>query len=63
MLNPPSDKKYIDNFINDALVQIYSSCKDEGHMPYDFSYENHIFVLIPTKLPWEVPSIYPLKVA
>ena len=60
LLNPPSDKKYIDKFINDASVQNFSFCKDEGYMPYDFSYENHVFVLVPTKEPWEVLAWIPM---
>ena len=60
LFNPPSDKKYIDKFINDASVQNFSFCKDEGYMPYDFSYENHVFVLVPTKEPWEVLAWIPM---
>ena len=35
LLTPPSDKRYTDKFINDVLVQNFSFCKDEGHMPCD----------------------------
>ena len=60
LLNPPNDEKYINRFTDDVRIQGFEFCKDEGYMPCDFSYENHVFVLIPTSLPWEILAWIPM---
>lgn len=60
LLVPPNNKRYINKFIDDIKIQKFEFGKDEGHMPYEFSYENHVFVLVPTRLPWEVLAWIPM---
>ncbi len=59
MLNP-SDNEIDKAFSQDFNFQEFSIAYGRQYRYYDFSYSNHIFVLIPTRNPWETLAWIPV---
>lgn len=60
VLQLPTDKSYLEKFDGVPALKDFEFGKDEGYKPYDFTYENHVFALIPTRNPWEVLAWIPM---
>ena len=60
LLDPPVTQNYLDRFANSINTKPFLLGEDNSHKPYDFSYENHVFALVPVKEPWEVLAWIPM---
>lgn len=59
MLNVPKNKDYINRFKHPVKSKAFSFELDERYRPWNFTYENHVFALIPTRKPWEALAWIP----
>lgn len=61
MLTPPATKEYESLFVKSFEMKPLLFGEDGyGYRSYKFTYENAVFVLIPTSLPWEVMAWIPM---
>jgi len=60
MLIPPDTKEYLDKFAHEVKEKEFILGEDNSHKPYNFSYKNHVFALIPVENPWEVLAWVPM---
>ncbi len=59
MLIPPDSKEYSSKFVN-ATEKSFMIGDDNSYKPYTFTYEDHVFALIPAENPWEVLAWIPM---
>lgn len=57
---PPTDKRYLKKFDRVPTIKDFEFGKDERYKPYDLTYEDYVFALIPTSNPWEVLAWIPM---
>lgn len=60
MLTSPPDRGYADIFKSDIEIKEFAFGKDEGYKLYNFTYKDHVFVLVSVTEPWEVLAWIPM---
>lgn len=60
LLEPPSDKEYLDIFKRDIKEKDFSFGDADDYKPFGYSYEDEVFVLVPVKEPWKILAWIPM---